>query len=231
VNPQLCFEDSTDKNLESLVQSSRIFEQLKFSNESDYLSDLDKFEMIEKYIRSTGNYLKSLVIRERTVDQEVAVKLLDLQPNLESLDIFTVISGESITTKISTKIERLEMISCVGFEKLLESLEKCAIKEMTLHTLSLEESAAFQKLLKSQEKNLKKLTIRFNCGFLVDLKDLRLEYLDYDVRENVSTEFLNQQVDLKTLKLLLSNSLTLSVGFELKLWSAWLSDLTEILTQ
>jgi hypothetical protein len=63
----------------------------------------------------------------------------------------------------------------------LEPLEKCTIKELVLELESYDtDLRAYRKFLKVQEKNLKKLTARqYNLGFLGDLKDLRLEYLDY----------------------------------------------------
>jgi hypothetical protein len=65
--------------------------------------------------------------------------------------------------------------------------------------------------VKAQEKNLKKLTgSECDFSFLNDLKDLRLEYLDFvgPTGHNESTpslRFLGHQVDLKYLKLSVSD--------------------------
>jgi hypothetical protein len=105
----------------------------------------------------------------------------------------------------SRKIKWIKMNkSAAEIESLLESLEKCVIEEAELdYTLAME---IIEKFLKSQEKNLKKLTIK--TGFNVsNLKDLRLEYLDfyhYGLIENISLEFLREQTDLKILKMLVA---------------------------
>jgi hypothetical protein len=135
-------------------------------------------------------------------------KLLDLLPNLESLELSHVISanlGQSIKLNVkSTKIERIKIVNCTGLENLLESLEKCAIKEFEFFGWSGTESEAMKKFLKVQEKNLKKLTTGTDhANLLNDLKDLRLEHFVYFGRQSASVlmEFLKRQENLKGLKL------------------------------
>jgi hypothetical protein len=64
VNPKLNFGWSSPKDLKSLVQSSRIFQELVFSESRDdgYLLDPEKFELIEEYIKFTGPYIKKIAI-------------------------------------------------------------------------------------------------------------------------------------------------------------------------
>ncbi len=211
VNPYLIFNEDSLKNLESLVQSSRTSQELEFSWGSDgYLSSPEKFKVLEEYIRFTGIHVKKLNIEHVGVDLEIVQNLMNLLPNLEALELKRVEHTSTSDKKIkwdlkSMKIERIKMTECTGLASLLESLEKCAIRELELRNSFQRaiEPEAIQDFLKSQEKNLKKL-IGFNCDldFLVNLKDLRLEYLDYSNDSDVvSLEFLRQQVELKSLGL------------------------------
>ncbi len=215
VNPYLIFNEDSLKNLESLFQSSRIFEELEFSwGSDDFLTSPEKFEILDEYIKFTGIHVKKLTIQYVRVDLEIVQNLMNLLPNLETLELKRVEHTSTSDRKIkcslkSTKIERIKMTECTGFAILFESLEKCAIKELELHNSFQRaiEPEVIQKFLKSQEKNLKKL-IGFNCDldFLVDLKDLRLEYLDNrNDSDVVSLEFLRHQSDLKSLGLNLSD--------------------------
>jgi hypothetical protein len=217
VNPYLIFNEDSLKNLdlESLIQSSRISQELEFSWGSDgYLSSPEKFEVLEEYIRFTGIHVKKLNVEHVGVDLEIVQNLMNLLPNLEALELNRVENISTSDKKIkwdlkAIKIERIKMTECTGLESFLKSLEKCAIKELELRNSFQRaiEPEAIQDFLKSQEKNLKKL-IGFNCDldFLVDLKDLRLEYLDYrNDSDVVSLEFLRQQVELKSLGLELSD--------------------------
>jgi hypothetical protein len=63
VNPKLNFGWSSPKDLKSLVQSSRIFQELVFSESRDdgYLLDPEKFELID-YIKFTGPHIKKIAI-------------------------------------------------------------------------------------------------------------------------------------------------------------------------
>jgi hypothetical protein len=158
--------------------------------------------------------VKKLTIQNARVDLKIVHKLLNLLPNLEALELERIEDTSTSDKKIkldlkSTKIERIKMTECTGLASLLEFLDKCAIKELELHNSFQRaiESEVIQKLLKSQEKSLKKL-IGFNCDleFLVDLKDLRLECLEYrNDADVVSLEFLRHQTDLKSLGLDLSD--------------------------
>jgi hypothetical protein len=96
------------------------------------------------------------------------------------------------------------MTRCTGLENLLEFLEKCVIRELKLGDCPGEDSEVLQKFLKSQEKNLKSLTItRAECNFPVGLTDLRLDHFGYgfDGHDNVSLDFLKQIGDLSSLTL------------------------------
>jgi hypothetical protein len=203
VNPKVVFEEDSLKSLKSLVQSSRIFQELEFVEGSDdYLKKQEKFEFLEEYLGFTGSHIKKLKLSEMKVDFQILLNLLNLLPNLEDLELsFAVISSnEAIKLDLkSTKIQRIQMYHCTGLENFFVSLEQCKIKELEFSLRSQVKSQVLQKFLKSQEKNLKKLIIPYSFHWLNDLKDLRLEYLDFfsNHREVVSLEFLKQQVDLK----------------------------------
>jgi hypothetical protein len=112
------------------------------------------------------------------------------------------------------------MIRCKGLESLLEALERCTIKELEMKYFSDIKREAIKKFLKSQEKHLKKLIIESEFTFLADLKDMRLEYLDfgYSGSNQISLEFLKQHVDLRFLKLSLRefSDQTCNVIWEMK---------------
>jgi hypothetical protein len=194
----------------------------------DYLLGPEKFEVLDGFISFNGIHIKELTISDLNVDQKILQKLLNLLPNLESLDMgFTQNTLEGIFDVKSSKIEQFKMIGCTGFDRLLRSLEKCAIKDAELECWSWCESKSNSKVikhfLKAQEKHLKKLTIFYrdcDCDWLNDLKDLRLEYLDYFSSFNgrISLEFLKYYEDLKFLRMSYSefSNETLGVICELK---------------
>jgi hypothetical protein len=76
------------------------------------------------------------------VDQKLLQKLLNLLPNLESLELSHIISSNQEQSNWikwdlkSTKIQRVKINYCSGFENLLESLENCVIKELDFHHYS-----------------------------------------------------------------------------------------------
>jgi hypothetical protein len=143
------------------------------------------------------------------VDPLILQKLLNYLPNLESLEVENFecrcASREAIKWDLkSTKIKCFKMSSCKGLEKLLEFLEKCAIRELELNDCPAGDSEVLQKFLKSQEKNLKRLIItRTEFNFPVGLTDLRLDHFEYgyDDEDNVSFEFMKQLGDLSSLTL------------------------------
>jgi hypothetical protein len=171
----------------------------------EFLESPEKYEILEEYLGFTGPHIKTLKITDRTVDPQIFQNLLNLLPNLESLELDYVknITNENFSLDLkSLKISRLKMDDCTGLESLLEALEKCTITDLEMRFYSQTNPEAIKKFLKSQEKNLKKLTI--GSGFtLADLRDLRLEYLDLSFRSQRSDilVFLRQHVDLKILKL------------------------------
>ncbi len=183
VNPKLRFEKKSTKDLASLVESSRIFEELEFLKGSEYLLLPEKIQPLEEYLGFTGPHIKKLYISQLKVDQLVMQNLLNLLPNLEFLELTDVLKKKkSFKWDLKpTKIKRIKMVKCRCLDSLVESLEKCAIRELDL-TYSTMDIETLKTILRSQEKNLKKLT--FNCvkpDFLADLKDLRLEYLNYGI--------------------------------------------------
>ncbi len=166
--------------------------------------------MIEEYISFTGNHIKKLTINTNVkVDPMIVLKLLNMLPNLKCFVMKCYTEPDVVTSNTkwelkSTKIESFCLnSSTAGFEYLLESLEKCKIKELELEPRG-NEAVAVRKFLKAQEKNLKKLTIKSDFDYLSDLKDLRLEYLYLldSRRQTISMEFLRYQYDLKNLSLL-----------------------------
>ncbi len=128
VNPKLCFHKDSSKGLESLIKSSRIFEELEFSYGSDeYLLSQEKSQILEKYLGFTGPHTKTLKICNLKVDSMILQKLLNLLPNLKALELNSIkiltTNEEPIKWDLkSTKIECLKMGDCHGFESLLDSL-------------------------------------------------------------------------------------------------------------
>ncbi len=120
VNLKLSFviESLRVLDLESLLQSSRIFEELEFSWGSGInLLRPEKFEMIEDYVRFTGIHVKKFIIRNVGVDQRILQKLLNSLSNLESLELELVYneSEEPINWDLkASKIKRLKVrpLSC-----------------------------------------------------------------------------------------------------------------------
>jgi hypothetical protein len=96
------------------------------------------------------------------------------------------------------------MLNC-----LLESLGKCAIKELRYH-LNEDSSEVLEKFLIAQQKYLRRLAIlcngtkyRFDSKLLGGLKDLWLEHFEFIDGEcpNIPLDFLKRQVDLKSTRL------------------------------
>jgi hypothetical protein len=171
-----------------------------------------KFQIIEDYIASfAGIHVKKLTINSGVkVDQSILQKLLNFLPNLTALDIGCVesVNGEVIKWDLkSTKIERALIRSSVINGRLLEPLEKCQIKELAYFFHDKETPADLQKFLRIQAKTLKKFSVygTFDFNFMMAVKDLRLEHLDYvnSKQDRISLEFLKKQPDLKSLKLVL----------------------------
>jgi hypothetical protein len=142
--------------------------------------------------------VKTLIIRTSKIDQQIFLELLNLLPNLESLEVAVEIespSEEAIKWDLkSRKIEKVSLGSQKGFEGLLESLEKCVIKELDFCHLS-NKPEVLRKFLKTQEKNLKKLHVYDrDLNVLEDLVDLRLEYLEFSHvnRDWISNNRFNQ---------------------------------------
>jgi hypothetical protein len=213
----LSFRRKSSKDLASIVQSSRIFEEVEFADDYTpraYWHSLthEYFEIPEDYIESIGSNVKKIVISISPVDSQIFLKLLNSFPNLESLelDLHMDITEPINWTLKSTKIKRLKLIRIPSGQRFLEFLGECRIKELELDlAYSHIAPEALEKFLKSQEKNLKRLTARTcDISSLADLKDLRLEYLNL-VHNNQfigpSLQFLKYQVDLKILVLHVSN--------------------------
>jgi hypothetical protein len=170
------------------------------------------FKILEEFISLTGPYIKKLSIKYLAVDGKVLIKLLNLLPNLECLHMQVVTSTSEREEALKwdhklTKIKRIKFIRCSNLiETLLESFGNCVISEAKLKYryvyLNSTSSVNFQKFLKIQEKNLRKLIIKCKDNLLNDLKDLHLEYLEFhNFYEDVSLEFLKQQKCLKFLRL------------------------------
>jgi hypothetical protein len=209
-NPKLSFTEDSPKDLESLFKSTRIFKELAFEYGSDELWRPEKFKPLGNLFTFTGSQIKTLTIVEMNPDTPLVLqKMLSYLPNLESLELsgikFRSTSKEAIKWDLKcTKIKCFKMTSCTGLENLLESLEKCAIRELKLNDCPPGDSEVLQKFLKSQEKNLKSLTItRAECNFPVGLTDLRLDHFGYgfEGHDNVSLDFLKQLGDLTSLTL------------------------------
>jgi hypothetical protein len=209
VNPIFRLKEDSQKNLESLIHSSRIFEELEFCEVCDYYLQPGNFQMTEEFISFLGIHIKTLTIKDQKVDQLILLNLLNSLPNLRSLELHRVECANLDKNKWDlkvTKIERLKIFGgCTTLENLIESLENYTIKELQFSYWSESESVILQKFLKSQEKNLKKI-IGINNHFLPNnLNDLRLDYLELSDCQfrNDSLDFLKQHRDLKCLKLVI----------------------------
>jgi hypothetical protein len=162
----LSFKENSPKDLESLVKSSRIFEELELPKGcGDHLLLPAKFEELEKYLGFTGPHIKKLITKDIRVDPGVMQKFLNLLPNLKSLELdrVKVASHQSVKWDLkSTKIERLKIRECTGLEKLPESLEKFAIEEMELRFSQKNKNVSWEflehqsdlKLFRLEHKNL-----------------------------------------------------------------------------
>jgi hypothetical protein len=206
VHPIVRFKKNSPEDVESLLGSQRIFEELAFSDTCFFLLSPKRFEFLEEYIGFLGFHVKKLTISKTKVNQSIVQKLLDLLPNLEGLELNEVWDANGNEELIkwnfkSTKIKRIKLVKCPGFDGFLESLDRCAIEEAECSVTSPE---VVRNFLKPQARNLKKL---INCQFtdlLVDRKDLRLEHFEYGHHfgsVNPSLQFLQHQLDLKFLKL------------------------------
>ncbi len=212
VNPILRFEESRDKNLESLVESSRIFEELEFWQSDDYLSDPDKFEMIREYISFTGSHIKKLTINCLKVDQEIGLKLLNLLPNLKYLFAALLEGTGDETTDLVLKSTKIERMAVSGYSlnlgNFFKALEKCTIKELELSDWCEGDSELPQTILSAQQKRLRKLVLINACLDLPnDLKDCQLEHLEY-----IQNDFLRDKITIDANKILsLKNLKTLKL--------------------
>ncbi len=213
INPKLRFEKRSARNLGSLVQSSRIFEELEFVKSSYYLVQQRNFQTLEEFISLAGIHIKKLTIRSGVeVDPMILQKLLNLLPNLRALEIGEIeTSSDQETVEWNLNVARIKKVRMSGSStngKLLESLDKCAIKELEYVVADGESSETLRKFLETQEKTLKRLTLsgkNYDFNLLVGLEDLRLEHLDFvnDQSDNISLNFLKQQVNLKSLRLVI----------------------------
>jgi hypothetical protein len=212
VNPKLRFDWTTSKSLKRLAKLSRIFEELEFIVGSDgYFKSPEKFQMIEKYLGFAGPYIKKLTSGYLEVDPQILQKLLNLLPNLEVLEPqFSWNSTKRKPIKLSLKSRKIKRLS-IDYSRMIEVSEKSAIRELKLnYWTSKAESCPdyvpyLRELLRRQEKNLKKVSIFCNyAGILADLKELRLEELEFlDNCEcyDIPLDLLKQQADLRSLKL------------------------------
>ncbi len=222
VNPIVRLNRKSPQDLESLIKSSRIFQELQFLEplgaeniENSTVCNAcflnpEKFYEIEKFISYTGPHIKKLTIILVILDPEFFQLLLNFLPNLEALDLNCIQINNPIEEPIkwalkSSKIKQIRMnnnpAEIVG---LLESLEKCVIEEAELGNSLPKELEMVEKFLRSQEKSLKKLTINSFWNVPNNLKDLRLEFLNIRYKyckADTSLEFLKSQIDLKVLKI------------------------------
>jgi hypothetical protein len=213
VNPKLSFNQDSIKDLECLIKSSRIFEELQFvKGYGDYLMLPAKFELIEEYLSFTGPHIKNLIIEDIRVDPQIFPSFLNLLPNLKSLELdrVKVASHQSVKLDLkSTKISRLKIRECTGLEKLPDSLEKCAIKEIELRFSQKNKNVSWEflehqsdlKLFRLEHKNLPN-------GILKMISRLEnLETLDLDIRTRDRSDWSNHK--LQTLKKLIVTSQTI----------------------
>ncbi len=110
VYPKLSIDGKSTKDLESLVQSSRVFEELEFSfGFGDDLLYRIGFEIFQEYLSITGPHIKILIIISIKVDPQIFQNLLNLLPNLEALELDRVKSEDSsLDLKCKTHVIKLE---------------------------------------------------------------------------------------------------------------------------
>jgi hypothetical protein len=208
VNPKLCFSQNSPEDMQSLVQCSRIFQELILGFDG-YLEP-EKFEVLEEFISFTGAHVKKLTIgcyEGMRFKRTILSRLIQLLPNLKFLEMDRsnfVPNEKSVKWDFKpTKIEYVKFIDCFeSAERLLGSLDKCVIKEAEVrYSLISPSPKILRPFLKSQEKNLKKLTINCLLDLLAEFKDLRLEYLNVYWAEfqSNSLEFWKHQENLKFL--------------------------------
>jgi hypothetical protein len=211
----------------------RIFEKLTFlgENSTDYFLHSENFEILEEYFKHSGFHVKNLFRSIlQGVDPMIVLKLLNLLPNLECLHL-DVVNSESATKETikwdlkSTKIERIVMYKCYNLNKLLESLEKCRIKELHLSKLH-DMSVGF---LRAQvDLRILRLTncevSGEACNIISELENL--EELEFNCRVTDRRDFYNFHKLQKLKKLIFYNSVDRNILDQLKF--GVFSDLVEL---
>jgi hypothetical protein len=206
VNPLLLFDKKT-LDLTTLVQSSRAFEEWKFSSEGcNYLCNFESVDTarILEFASFVGPHVKRLTIHEGyEMDQKVVEMLMNKLPYLESFDFYEfhfANDGDHAEWKLElAKIKHVVMRHREGLEKLLDSLAKCTIESFEVH----EFDDTVQRFLTVHQKHLKKLELALGSSNLLNAPemDLKLEHLELQLT-GIPVEFLRRQKGLKSLSLM-----------------------------
>ncbi len=179
VNPILRFTSrSSDRCLESLFHSSRIFQALEFKEfpykRPTIFNSVDcTTEPVQKYINHVTPCLKELTVDHIIVEPKILLDLINALPNLEAVKFsYLNLRDETRDSEADTgsakpkKIKRVEISNCSpNIVKLLAALNESDVQEATLRSgidpnpVILE---TYRNFLKKQERNLKKLEITGN---------------------------------------------------------------------
>lgn len=210
VNPIVCFTQNSPEDLQSLVQSSRIFKELDFSEYCFYLRPV-AFSFLENFLSFTGPQIKRLLINCSEVNYQILQKLINLFPNLKSLELRSLLVYVEDDSKKRVKwdinLTKLESVKIVDGNitpyDLIEPLAKCPIKEADLQFGLPLDTNLISNFLDSHEKSLKKLTLDTGTAFPENLKNMKLELFKFSNRhlENISLECLRHHPDLTSLVL------------------------------
>ncbi len=186
--PNLGFNESlSGRFLGNPTAPLRLFKEFHFDKESDFLQQ--NFEKVQELIKHAGAHVQKLTIKSSNVDPGNLLKLLTWCPNLKSLILEDVrMDGEmeNIEWKLQLfKLESIKMRNCTPkIESILTSLSESKIKELDLAiSITNTDKQMFLNFLKSQEDNLKSLTILCVNHDLLNgngLK-LKLEHLAIDM--------------------------------------------------
>jgi hypothetical protein len=152
-----------------------------------------------EFISFAGPHVNQLTIKYNLgVDQLTVEALLNKLTNLERLELYSACVANEVNLNLKLTIIKYIKIRYPdrdGFEKLLNSLEKCAIETAELLNLDDMVSAeTLQRFLEVHQIHLKKLVMSLGHANLLNagtLMDLQLEHLELSFVDHAPSEFLH----------------------------------------